>query len=588
MQENEMWYFGKTEDPTSYGFNDSAIESFKNTGSLVREVIQNSLDARREECENVIVEFIYTKQETQLFPDYENYKKTVKKCYEYLKNSNDSEGAKKLEEVSNCLEEDTHILFTTRDKNTTGLVGTLSDTDSGSNLHKLVYGSGTTNKGGDKNTGGSFGIGKIAPLAKSKIRSVFYTTNNINNDQYFVGKSILTTHIDVIENDRRSRMGYLKNCEKYTSYINVSDNTEYGTSVHVPFYNLEENKVELDINGLVEDVLKNFIVCIDRGQLEVRIIADDFNQNRIVINSENYREKALSIINKQDESLIGMQYHVLNNVNTIKDKVQIDDNNYVELLLLKGVDSNKSKKYINMREQLMMIKDMTMSKSSVTYDAIAIYHGTELNRVLREAEPPEHNKWVIKNIKSEDDRKYFRNVKKVVEDHIKNSCNSENNERIVLQEFNNDIFDSEKTFENVYKIGEIGKQRTKLNHNSTSDEMQKTSFINGEGTIKNRENKRTKTISDQDGAVTTSVTYKDNVVKKIRYKGDGLYKIQFKECSSLDTRFRLNVVTDAGKIEQIKSDEYKIISRSSNKLDIEILGDVLDLVVELEDTNEVN
>lgn len=588
MQENETWYFGKTEDPTSYGFNDSGIESFKNTGSLVREVIQNSLDARREECENVIVEFIYTKRATRLFPDYENYKSTVKKCFEYLESSNDSEGAKKLNEVSRCLSEDTHILFTTRDKNTTGLVGSLSDTDSGSNLHKLVYGSGTTNKGGEKNTGGSFGIGKIAPLAKSKIRSVFYTTNNINNDQYFVGKSILTTHINGVGSDKRSRMGYLRDCEKYTSYIDINEDDEYGTSVHVPFYNLEENKVELDIKELVEDVLKNFMVCIDRGQLEVRIIADDFNQEIIVINSENYQAKARSIISRQDDILIRMQCDLLSNVNTIKDRVQIDENNYVELMLLTGLDSNKSKKYINMREQLMLIKDMTISKSSVTYDAVAIYHGPKLNRVLREAEPPEHNKWVINNIKNENDKKYFRNVKKEVEDHIKNYFSSENNERLVLQEFNNDIFDSEKTFEKVYKIGELGKPRTKLDHDSNNDEMQSSSFINGDATIKSRENKKTKTINDQNGEVTTSVSYKSNVVRKIRYKGEGLYKIQFKEVCPIDTKFHLYVVTDAGKKEAIKPSEYKVISRTLDKLSIEVLGDVLDLVIELEVPNETN
>ncbi len=47
MTQDNKWYFGITEDPTSYGFNNNDIETFKKSGSLVREVIQNSLDAKR-------------------------------------------------------------------------------------------------------------------------------------------------------------------------------------------------------------------------------------------------------------------------------------------------------------------------------------------------------------------------------------------------------------------------------------------------------------------------------------------------------------------------------------------------------------
>ncbi len=142
------------------------------------------------------------------------------------------------------------------------MIGSLSPEDAGSNLYKLVYGNGTTNKDGSKSTGGSFGIGKIAPLAKSKVQSIFYTTKNIKNEQYFVGKAILTTHM--YGDKQRTRMGYITDCKNYSSYIDINEDKEYGTSVHVPFYDIEEEQIEQDIEGLVKDVLKNFMICIER------------------------------------------------------------------------------------------------------------------------------------------------------------------------------------------------------------------------------------------------------------------------------------------------------------------------------------
>ncbi len=586
MNENDSWYFGKTEEPTSYGLNNGDIENFKKKGSLVREVIQNSLDAKHDEFDNVVVAFEYSKKRSSFFPDYEHYKSVVQKCNEHMLKTNDTKSSRGLTKMLENLEKETHILFTARDKNTTGLIGGLTKENAGSNLYKLVYGSGTTNKDGSKSTGGSFGIGKIAPLAKSQIQSIFYSTKNIENNQYFSGKAILTTHED--EEELRARIGYILNCEKYKSYIDISETDEYGTAVHVPFYDIEEKDIDNDIDGLVIDVLKNFMVCIAKGRLEVEINAEDFNLPKIVINKENYREISEKYFNTKGCDLIKVQCDLLNNPNTINSKVEIDKDNYVDLLILCGLESNKYNKYIAMREQLMVIKDFSLSGSSVTYDAIAMYHGEKLNRILRDAEPPEHNNWYKTNIKDSKDSKYFNLVKESVENEIKSYFKSEDNERYVLDKFNNNIFESEKKIQKVYKIGELGAQRERVDYLSSSDETINSTYINGEKKIKDKSNKKNKTVNDPNGEEKTNISIMSNVVKKVRYKGEGLYRFIFKESMDIGTKFKLYVVTDAGKKEKINPKDYEVISRTSTELQLIIAGDVLDVTLEMEKVNETN
>ena len=45
-----------------------------------------------------------------------------------------------------------------------------------------------------RNMGGTFGIGKVAPFVCSELRTVFYNTKNIQNESAFIWKSIFTTH----------------------------------------------------------------------------------------------------------------------------------------------------------------------------------------------------------------------------------------------------------------------------------------------------------------------------------------------------------------------------------------------------------
>ena len=73
------------------------------------------------------------------------------------------------------------------DHNTTGLVGADTD-DTKTPWHQLVKGRGSSNK--NINSGGSFGIGKAAPLACSYFHTIFYASKVDDVDSY-VGVSRL-------------------------------------------------------------------------------------------------------------------------------------------------------------------------------------------------------------------------------------------------------------------------------------------------------------------------------------------------------------------------------------------------------------
>ena len=84
MTINPFWHFVSNQSCGIYGLNDGNIVqfSYKVIDSLVRECIQNSLDARIQDSNNpVTVEFSQFKINTSEFPDNNNFYEVLNKCY---------------------------------------------------------------------------------------------------------------------------------------------------------------------------------------------------------------------------------------------------------------------------------------------------------------------------------------------------------------------------------------------------------------------------------------------------------------------------------------------------------------------------
>ena len=103
--ENLKWFF---EEGTPNGFNEGGIAEFTSTkyDGLAREIIQNSLDARKDDSKPVKVVFEKITLPISYFPNIDEYLSTVQKCLDFLKDDTDNKSVKKLEQIkfylNNC------------------------------------------------------------------------------------------------------------------------------------------------------------------------------------------------------------------------------------------------------------------------------------------------------------------------------------------------------------------------------------------------------------------------------------------------------------------------------------------------------
>src|SRR5262245_54838571 len=83
------WNFPLNDDGQENGLNDPGIETFKDhpLTSLAREVLQNSSDAADGSAKPVQVHFELLEIPSNQFPEYAEFKKTLRACADYWKRS---------------------------------------------------------------------------------------------------------------------------------------------------------------------------------------------------------------------------------------------------------------------------------------------------------------------------------------------------------------------------------------------------------------------------------------------------------------------------------------------------------------------
>lgn len=178
------------------GFNEPGIEHFSGspTKNLAREVNQNSLDAADAEKTGPVRVRIERKLvPTSSIPHLEGLKKTISLCKKASKN--ESQKARQFFEVATKeLEKPTIAVLEISDTNTRGIAGPAVN---GTPYYAFMKAKGQSKKQSDL-ASGSFGIGKFAPYAVSKLRTVFVSTvyREANGEyrQLTQGKSILMSH----------------------------------------------------------------------------------------------------------------------------------------------------------------------------------------------------------------------------------------------------------------------------------------------------------------------------------------------------------------------------------------------------------
>lgn len=409
MEKNCKWYF-KNEGGNDVGPNDAIHLTFKGNPyySIVREAIQNSLDAVNDDRFPVSVSFQYFDLDRVQYPSFFQLEEHINQSLEFYKTNSDAQrlfgdmikylsgtekGKKKLK-VS-CLK--------ISDSNTKGM-SFYDGTDSP--FYAFLRATGVSAKR-LTGSGGSFGFGKGAYFALSPIKTVVVSSKDTSNNVFFEGATRLTTHKNEI-GEKITAYGFYdnNNGEPVTIEENIPEifkRTETGTDINI--IGLWD---EVDRNRLmIKSVLNNFWLAIHEHKLVVTInevtiskenleqIIDEYfptefeSGNATEIESWNPKpyNKAVKYAEAND------QFKVFSDVLGTLGKVKM----YV--FLEKGLPNRTA----FFRKPKMVVFKRTNRKIN-GYAAVFICESEEGNNILRMMENPAHNEWRKENYPSDEGR----------------------------------------------------------------------------------------------------------------------------------------------------------------------------------------
>ncbi|MDZ8275713.1 hypothetical protein R2Q81_07085 [Microbacterium aquimaris] len=198
MTDSIGWRFPPQNGGVEQGFNDSAIDHFKGEriSALVRETIQNALDARSSDAEPAVVQFTLDTLSDIADAGFLDLRQYFSAGLEIERLHRHDYNVGFYERAIAQVDDGVVKVLGVHDYNTTGLVGPTENPPGHPAVGAwlaLVKGAGITHKA-SAGALGSFGHGSRAPFAMSELRTVFYFSRIDADDRHevrFQGKSIL-------------------------------------------------------------------------------------------------------------------------------------------------------------------------------------------------------------------------------------------------------------------------------------------------------------------------------------------------------------------------------------------------------------
>lgn len=373
------WVFPKNDGGRDSGFHDAGVETFKGNFDryMARELIQNSLDARFDYSRPVHVKFEMLSLERNEIPGMDQLQETFKRCADYWKEHNK---ARAFFECAAELAAKTRLTaLKVGDYNTSGVPGT--DIDRRQNWYHLIRCAGSSSKGGGE--GGSFGIGKNAPFAASRLRTVLYSTQTGGPDCAFQGVSTLVSH-RLSDGSTAQPTGFLggDHGESIRVLGHIPERfrrTERGLDIIA----LEYPASQTWQNDLTYSVLDNFWPAIECGDLVVTVGDQTISQSNL--------PKLLETFSAQEDFTAHLFYQAFKSPAQRFDEY-LPTIHECSLYLMVG-DADLPKKIAMVRKTGMVIYQRGYLRSILPFCGVFLCKNDDGNRVLRDMEPPRHDTW---------------------------------------------------------------------------------------------------------------------------------------------------------------------------------------------------
>lgn len=388
------WRFPKLDNGAEQGINDGGIATFKGSelySNLAREICQNSLDAKQEGKDTVVVEFKIEKLKKTDYPSLTGLDSIFSECKDYWQNRMDTKLERFIKEAEDKLNSNYVDMLVISDYNTTGLSGAKAEKHKKSKWRALTHSNGVTEKG--QGSAGSHGIGKNAPFACSSFRTVFYNSYAQDDGiKAFQGVARLISHTH--DGEDTQGIGFYQNSARTTpifeddpcAFRDKLNRTEYGTDVVIAGFKSTPTWNE----DIEKAVLSNFFVAIYRGTLIVKIDNVTIDNKNLKARIEYYAKKEIATgsSDKRINTILEF-YYALSEPDEVVNGNILEEND-VELYI--KVNDKYSKSIAEMRSIGMVIR--TRHRNIFTrYAAVMIVKDGKLNNLLKETEPPAHDKW---------------------------------------------------------------------------------------------------------------------------------------------------------------------------------------------------
>ena len=405
FEKNCCWHFARQLGGSDSGPNEAMGENFKKTpyASLVREAIQNSLDAVDDESIPVTVCFQFKEISSAKFPRFFELKENVDGCLRYYKdnqNAKDKYGPM-ADYLQYFISHDAAMPYlTVSDSNTKGMDYIEGDTNCP--FYAFVQSVGVTSKGGTS-AGGSFGFGKAAYFGVSKISTILVSTKTKQEKYFFEGISSLCTH----EKDgvKRMAVGYYdnNNGRPIVSEKNIPNRflRKGGAGTDIYIMGIDTAFKEDIMTEMLYAVLRNFWLSIYKNKLIVRI--EEVTKEKSIRN-EITRDNLADWIERKFMDLVDTNNRSTYNPRPYFDAVRFANtrNEYrlfekclpvlgqVHFYTFRNKDANDRISY--MRAPLMLIY---AKKYQMNYGSYGVFvcDDSRGNEILRKLENPAHNEW---------------------------------------------------------------------------------------------------------------------------------------------------------------------------------------------------
>ena len=395
------WKFPPLGGGEGQGFEHAGMAHFQGDllGCLAREVIQNSLDARRDDSKPVEVTFEMKDIDLHRHLGGDALRRHILACAEAAR----GDKAKRFfEDAADLLDNESIPFLGISDGNTTGL---------GEKQWKaLVKMQGDSAKR-DSVAGGSFGIGKNAPFAVSPLRTVCYwtcATNGSEAIEKFQAKAILMSHDwqengIVAETQGAGYFGFVDACREIRQsrippvfrHLDRHRQPVGGTTVWIAGFRTDGEWQR----QIARSVIANYFYAIDHGRLDVLIDPDDSPEDPTMSLGEGSLKGAFNHLTSRTDSDRELEeaytFWRVQHEKAPTFEEDLGDLGLVRLWIEVGEDLPR--KVALIRGTGMLITDnqrgLRQFRDLRDFAAVCVFESDEANELLRQMENPAHDQF---------------------------------------------------------------------------------------------------------------------------------------------------------------------------------------------------